>query len=141
MWSMRFVGSKENIFKKTAYFLFYRILMALAEHQIPLDSGDFCVMNARVVKAITSSGESRPFIRGLRPWVGFRQTSLPYERHTHVGEVKYTFTKLVQLALDGILSSSTKPLRLASLMGAVVSGFAFLAAVITLIQHICNLLR
>jgi len=128
---------KENIFKRAAYFTFYRVLMALAEHQIPLDSGDFCVMDARVVKAITSSGESRPFIRGLRAWVGFKQTSLPYERHARAaGEVKYTFTKLVRLALDGILSSSTKPLRLASLLGAVVSGFAFLAAVLTLIQRI-----
>lgn len=128
---------KEGIFKKVAYFTFYRVLMMLAEHQIPLDSGDFCVMDARVVKAITSSAESRPFIRGLRAWVGFKQTSLPYERHARAaGEVKYTFTKLVRLALDGILSSSTKPLRLASLMGGIVSVFAFLAGVMTVIQRV-----
>jgi len=128
---------KEGIFKKSAYFIFYRVLMMLAEHRIPLDSGDFCVMDARVVKAITSSAESRPFIRGLRAWVGFKQTSLPYERHARAaGEVKYTFTKLVRLALDGILSSSTKPLRLASLLGGIVSLLAFLAGVMTVIQRV-----
>lgn len=128
---------KENLFKRCAYFMFYRLLDVLAEHQIPLDSGDFCVMDARVVRAITCSGESRPFIRGLRAWVGFKQVSLPYERQARAaGEVKYTFRKLMRLALDGVLSSSTKPLRVASLLGAIVSVVAFLGAVFTLLQKV-----
>jgi len=128
---------KEGPFKKTAYWVFYRILSFLSEIDMPLDSGDFCLMDRRVVSVITSVREFRPFIRGLRAWVGFEQTALPYERHARAaGEVKYTFRKLMGLALDGIFSFSTKPLRLAMWFGGIVSVVAFLGAVFTLLQKI-----
>jgi len=104
---------------------------------MPLDSGDFCLMDRQVVSVITSVREFRPFIRGLRAWVGFSQIALPYERHARAaGEVKYTFRKLMGLALDGIFSFSTKPLRLAMWFGGIVSVVAFLGAVFTVLQRI-----
>ncbi|CAN5492217.1 glycosyltransferase family 2 protein [soil metagenome] len=128
---------KEGPIKKTAYWAFYRMLSFLADVYMPLDSGDFCLMDHHVVDVITSVREFRPFIRGLRAWVGFEQIALPYERHARAaGEVKYTFRKLMGLALDGIFSFSTKPLRLAMWFGGFVSLVAFLGAIFTLLQKI-----
>jgi polyisoprenyl-phosphate glycosyltransferase len=128
---------KEFFLKRACYFVYYRILASLSEVEIPLDSGDFCLMDRRVVQIISSARDGRPFIRGLRAWIGFRQESLPYERGARAaGEVKYTFTKLVKLALDGILSSSIRPLRLATYVGLLVSVFAFLGTIFTLAQRI-----
>jgi len=128
---------KENVFKRAAYYSFYRLLSYLAEVEVPLDSGDFCLMDRSVVQLIRSVPDRRPFIRGLRAWVGFRQFGLEYDRQERAaGEVKYTFRKLVQLALDGIFSSSLRPLRIATVLGTIVSACAFLGAVFTLLQRI-----
>ncbi|HQR07907.1 MAG TPA: glycosyltransferase family 2 protein [Gemmatales bacterium] len=128
---------KEGFFKRVAYFCYYRTLSLLSEISIPLDSGDFCVMDRRVVNAVLSCNEQQPFIRGLRAWVGYRQTGLEYERAGRAaGEVKYTFTKLVKLGLNGIFSFSTKPLRLATWTGIICSSLAFLAAVFVLIRYL-----
>ena len=128
---------KEGLLKRAAYFCYYRTLSLLSEINIPLDSGDFCVMDRRVVDAVLSCSEQEPFIRGLRAWVGFRQTGLEYERSGRAaGEVKYTFTKLAKLGLNGIFSFSTRPLRLATWMGITCSSIAFLAAVFVLLRYI-----
>jgi glycosyltransferase involved in cell wall biosynthesis len=128
---------KEGPAKRLAYFLYYRALAFLSEIDIPLDSGDFCVMDRAVLAAILPSKEQVPFIRGLRAWAGFRQTALAYERDRRAaGEVKYTFRKLVQLGLNGIFSFSTRPLRLATYFGFLVSGTAFLGAIFTLLQRV-----
>ncbi|HVF70728.1 MAG TPA: glycosyltransferase family 2 protein [Chthoniobacterales bacterium] len=128
---------KEGVLKRAAYSLFYRVLSVIANVAIPLDTGDFCVMDRRVVRVLTSSRERRPFIRGMRAWAGFRQVALPYERRGRAaGNAKYTLAKLFRLAFDGILSSSIQPLRIASCMGVIVSGVAFLGVVFTLLQRI-----
>jgi dolichol-phosphate mannosyltransferase len=128
---------KEGPVKRLAYFLYYRALAFLSEIDIPLDSGDFCVMDRAVLAAILSSKEQVPFVRGLRAWAGYRQTALSYERDKRAaGEVKYTFRKLVQLGLNGIFSFSTRPLRLATYFGFFVSVTAFLGAMFTLLQRI-----
>jgi dolichol-phosphate mannosyltransferase len=128
---------KEGPLKRLAYYLYYRVLAFLAEIDIPLDSGDFCVLDRQVLQAILASREQVPFIRGLRAWVGFRQTALAYERDKRAaGAVKYTFRKLVQLGLNGIFSFSSRPLRLATYLGFIVSITAFVGAVITLFQRI-----
>ena len=116
---------KENVFKRTAYFLFYRILKKLSTIDIPLDSGDFSVMDRSVVEVLKLLPERTRFVRGLRSWAGFRQTGVAYERDArHAGEVKYTFSKLVQLAINGILSFSSAPLRLASWLGMMLCGLS-----------------
>lgn len=128
---------REGPFKRWAYHWFYRILATLAEDDIPRDAGDFCVMDGRIVELIRRMPERRPFIRGLRSWVGFRQCAIPYDRCDRAaGSPKYTFTRLLTLAMDGILSSSVVPLRFATMFGAGVSLLAFLGALLTLLLRV-----
>jgi dolichol-phosphate mannosyltransferase len=111
---------KENFVKRSLYALFYRTLWFFSEIQIPLDSGDFCLMDRRVVDVIVNMQERNIFVRGLRAWSGFRQKALTYERAARAaGETKYTFLRLCRLAADGIFSFSTIPLRIATWAGVV----------------------
>lgn len=128
---------KEGPFKRLSYHLFYRLLNCLSSTPIPLDSGDFCLMSRKVVDEINALPEQSRFVRGLRAWVGFRQIGVEYERHSRAaGEPKYSFSKLVQLATNGLLSFSTAPLRLATWMGFVVSSIAIMGTVFTFLQRI-----
>jgi dolichol-phosphate mannosyltransferase len=103
-----------NVFKIAAYWLFYRIVAALSEIDIPLDSGDFCLMDRKVLLAIRALPEKLRFPRGLRAWVGFKQTGLEYDRPERwAGKSKYGLNKLYRLATDGVASSSIRPLKLA----------------------------
>jgi polyisoprenyl-phosphate glycosyltransferase len=109
---------KESALKRAGYFTFYRLLNAISDLDIPLDSGDFCLMDRRVVQAIQALPERKRFVRGLRTFVGFRQTGLAYERAAReAGRPKYTFTSLLGLAIDGLVSFSSYPLRLVTYMG------------------------
>jgi dolichol-phosphate mannosyltransferase len=111
---------KENIFKRVCYSIFYRGLKMIAEVEIPLDSGDFCVMRQRVVSVMRTMPERNVFVRGLRAWSGFRQIGIEYNRDARAaGETKYPFRKLVRLALDGVFAFSPLPLRLATYLGFV----------------------
>src|SRR5947208_7486646 len=111
---------KEGVFKRLSYKLYYRLLASLANITIPLDAGDFCVMNRRAVNALNALPERSRFVRGLRSWIGLRQVGLTYERQARAaGESKYTLAKLLQLALDGVINFSSKPLRLIMVAGVV----------------------
>lgn len=111
---------QESILLRVSYAVFYRLLKAVADISIPLDSGDFCVMDRQVVNALRSMPERNMFVRGMRAWSGFRQTGVVYERALRAaGLTKYSFPKLVRLAVDGILSFSALPLRAASFVGGV----------------------
>ena len=113
---------KEAWPKRLAYWMFYRLMRAVAAIDVPLDSGDFCMMSRRVVRRINSLPERHRFLRGLRSWVGFRQTGLEYQRAARgAGESKYTFRKLLRLASDGIFTFSDFPLRMASWLGAITT--------------------
>jgi dolichol-phosphate mannosyltransferase len=113
---------KENLVKRAAYFTFYRLLAKVADSPIVIDSGDFALLSARVVQAINYVPEHNRFVRGLRSWVGFSQIGIEYERDPrHRGQPKYSWFKLVKLAVDGIFSFSTIPLRLASYLGFFTS--------------------
>jgi len=115
----------ETAFKKLTAKLFYRVLAALSDTKIPVDTGDFRLMDRRVVDALTAMPERDRFIRGMVSWVGFRQISLPYERaERSAGESKYPLAKMLSFALNGVLSFSIKPLKLASLMGILSSMLA-----------------
>ncbi len=127
----------ERAWKRLGYFVFYRLLALLTEFDQPLDSGDFCVMDRRLVRVLTSLGDRRPFVRGLRAWAGFRQCGVPVARPRRAaGRPKYTLQKLVALAIDGILSSSNRPLRIATWLGFIFSTLAFAGAIFTLLQRI-----
>jgi glycosyltransferase involved in cell wall biosynthesis len=118
---------KEGVAKRLAYHTFYRILKFISRINIPLDTGDFGLMDRKVVDIICSLPERNRFVRGLRSWTGFRQTGLAYERDVRFsGETKYSFRNLFRLALDGMISFSYLPLRLATLLGFVISTFSIL---------------
>lgn len=115
---------KESLIKKISYNSFYRILKKMSDTDIPLDSGDFCVMKKIVVDNMLKLQEKNPFLRGIRAWVGFKQIGVEYERASRVdGESGYTIKKLFKIALDGIFSFSSVPIRTITILG--VSGFLF----------------
>jgi polyisoprenyl-phosphate glycosyltransferase len=111
---------KEGPWKRFAYSAYYRFLKVIANVDIPLDSGDFCVMNRRMVDAINSLPERNRFVRGLRSWVGFKQTGMTYDRDARqAGESKYTMSKIFKLASDGIFSFSYVPLQIITWLGFI----------------------
>ncbi|MDR4480128.1 MAG: glycosyltransferase [Nitrospira sp.] len=115
--------------KRLAYAGFYRLLQRVANIDIPLDAGDFCIMDRKVVDMLVRMPERNRFVRGIRSWVGFKQIGVPYERQArHAGTPKYTLRKLVYLALDGLISFSHMPLRIITVMGFTVSVLSFLVA-------------
>jgi glycosyltransferase involved in cell wall biosynthesis len=125
----------EGIVKRAVYHLFYRILHLLANIEIPLDSGDFSLIDRSVVLGLRQLPERTRFLRGLRSWVGRRQVGVEYVRHARQGgESKYSLAMLFKLAFDGIVSFSTAPLKLALVMGLLVSagGFALILVLIYL---------
>lgn len=117
---------KESLIKKLSYNSFYRVLKRLSDTDIPLDSGDFCVMKRQVVENMLKLQEKNPFLRGIRAWVGFKQVGVEYERHARLeGESGYTLRKLMKIALDGIFSFSSVPIRLITFLGIIGLSFAF----------------
>ena len=117
---------KEGLLKRAGYAVFYRSMRLVAQIEVPLDAGDFCLMDRKVVDALKRLPEAHRFLRGLRSWVGFRQTGIEYERQgRHAGEPKYTFSKLVRLAVSGYVGFSTVPLRIASWLGLACAGIGF----------------
>jgi polyisoprenyl-phosphate glycosyltransferase len=121
---------KEVFYKRFAYFIFYRILKKIANIEIPLDSGDFSFMSRRVVNVLNKMPEESRFIRGMRTWIGFKQIGIAYDRQERAsGDSKYSFSKLVQLALNGIYNFSEFPIKFVTSLG----GFAIVSSVIYLI--------
>ena len=109
---------KEGLVKRLGYDSFYRILSQISDIDIPLDSGDFCLMDRKVVDVLSHLPERMRFVRGLRSFVGFRQTGLAYERAARQsGKPKYSYLALLFLAIDGLISFSSYPLRLVTYVG------------------------
>ncbi len=128
---------KEAWLKRTGYATFYRLLRHVATIEIPLDAGDFCVMDRRVVDLLKSMPERSRFIRGIRSWVGFRQVGLPFERHARrAGTSKYTVGRLMLLALDGLISFSYMPLRIITGLGLSVSFLSMIMAVFFFVKKL-----
>jgi dolichol-phosphate mannosyltransferase len=121
---------QEGWLKRGAYRMFYRMLARLSQINIPLDSGDFSLVDRRVVDVLNSMPERARFVRGMRSWSGFRQVGVAVDRaQRRAGQPKYTLRKLVRLALDGFFTFSYRPLQLASAFGILVSSAAFAIAV------------
>lgn len=117
---------KENLLKRIGYAGFYRLWNAISDLDIPMDSGDFCLMDRKVVEVIRHLPERMRFLRGLRTFVGFRQVGLPYERAARgLGSSKYDLRALVGLAIDGLVSFSSYPLRLVTRLGLATISVAF----------------
>ncbi|WP_317896966.1 glycosyltransferase family 2 protein [Aurantibacillus circumpalustris] len=124
---------KESFIKRLAYSSFYRILKGMSDIHIPIDSGDFCVMKKHVVHNMLKLQEQNPFLRGIRAWVGFKQIGVEYERSARIdGQSGYTLKKLMKIALDGVFSFSTAPIRLITVLGFIGFGFACLYSFVTI---------
>lgn len=114
------VGRKEGLVLRSAYYLAYRLISALSEIELPMDAGDFALLSRRVVERVRALPEQNRYLRGLRAWVGFRQIGIEVERAARgAGTSKYSVKQLFKLALDGVFSFSTVPLRVASVLGLV----------------------
>lgn len=132
---------RESLLRRLAYRVFYRLLAQVADIQIPLDAGDFSVMDAAFVERLNLLPERLRFVRGLRAWLGGRQERVAVDRDARRhGEAQYSFAKLLRLALDGLFSFSDAPLRFASLVGALISLLAFAGAILVLVWKAMGLL-
>jgi len=117
----------ESFLKKWTAKYFYRILKNITTIEIPVDTGDFRIIDRKVVDVLRQMPEHHKFLRGQISWIGFRQTFIEYDRDVrNAGETGYTYRKMIKFALDGITAFSDFPLRLATFLGFVVSGVAFL---------------
>lgn len=124
---------KENFVKRLMYWSFYRLVRSISEVELPLDSGDFCMISRRVNDSIVAMPEQSRFIRGMRTWVGFKQIGIAYERDKRAaGEPKYTFKMLFKLAYDGIFNFSYVPLKLITKLGfySILVSLAYLSYVL-----------
>jgi dolichol-phosphate mannosyltransferase len=127
VYAKRVKRNGETLFKKWSAAMFYRILRASTDISIPVDTGDFRLMDRKVCDEMKQLSENNRFVRGLVSWVGFRQTAIEYERDERLaGETKYPLKKMIKLCLDGITSFSYKPLKLAGYLGVLLSSLGFL---------------
>jgi glycosyltransferase involved in cell wall biosynthesis len=125
----------ETAFKLWTAKIFYRTMGNLSDTEIPLDTGDFRLLDRRVVDALLAMPERDRFVRGMVSWLGFSQTAVPYHRAARAaGVTKFSIFKMVKFATDGIVSFSILPLRLATWVGFAASGIALLGVLITVVE-------
>ena len=129
----------ESKFKLLTASMFYKTLNALSDVEIPKDTGDFRLVDRKVVDVINSLPEHNKFLRGLFSWVGFKQTPFEYERKERfAGKTKYPLKKMLKLAQDGIFSFSTKPLRIVGTMGIISIAISIIILIYAILSYIFN---
>ena len=139
VYAQRVTRAGDSAVKRATAFLFYRSLRAISDVQPPPDTGDFCLMDRKAVDALNALPERNRYIRGLRAWIGFRQTAVRFERQArYAGETKYPLRRMVRLAIDGMLALSKMPLRLATYFGFLVSGASFILGVVFVIRKLAG---
>jgi polyisoprenyl-phosphate glycosyltransferase len=117
----------EGWLKRFTARIFYRMLSRITSISIPLDTGDFRILDRKVIEVLRQMPEQQKFLRGQIAWAGFRQTFLEYDRdERHGGKTKFTWFRMIRFAIDGITSFSDFPLRVATIAGFIVSGMAFI---------------
>ena len=126
---------KESYFKKLAYSSYYRFQKKISNFNIPIDSGDFSMLSRRVVDTINSMPEQSRYLRGMRAWVGFKQTGYEYNRdERQAGETKYSWSKLFELAFNGIFNFSDFPVKIITRLG-------FFTVLFSLLYFVYNIYR
>lgn len=129
----------ESKFKLLTASMFYKTLNALSDVEIPKDTGDFRLVDRKVVDVINALPEHNKFLRGLFSWVGFKQIPFEYERKERVaGKTKYPLSKMLKLAQDGIFSFSTKPLRIVGTMGIISILISIIILIYSILSYIFN---
>lgn len=125
----------ETLFKKLTAFVYYRLLRSMSGVPIPLDTGDFRLIDRRVRDTLCGMRENHRFLRGMAAWAGFSQRAIPYERQPrHAGQTKYSLSKMLRLAADGIVGFSSRPLQIPTLLGTLltIAGLLGAAALVVL---------
>lgn len=127
----------ESAFKLLTAKMFYKTLNALSDVEIPKDTGDFRLVDRKVVDTINTLPEHNKFLRGLFSWVGYKQKAFEYERKERfAGETKYPLKKMLKLASDGIISFSTKPLKLIGILGGVCIAISLILLIYIIVNAI-----
>ncbi len=130
----------DSSFKRGTAKVFYRLFRRMTDVDVPLDVGDFRLVDRRALDAFRSMRETNRYVRGMFSWIGFRQVGVPFRREERfAGETKYPLGKMVKFATDGIVSFSAAPLRLALKIGFAVSGLSFLLGAVFLVSKILGL--
>ena len=137
VYAVRSEREGETWFKRTTAALFYRLIFKITDVKIPLDTGDFRLLDRRVVTAMNRMRERHRFLRGMAAWVGFKQIGLPYKRGARfAGETKYPFSKMLKLALNAITSFSYFPLQVATYIGFASALISILAIPVVIIGRL-----
>jgi glycosyltransferase involved in cell wall biosynthesis len=139
VYGVRTERAGETAFKKLTAAIFYRLLRRLTNVDIPADTGDFRLMDRKVVDSLNRMGEQHRFLRGMAAWVGFRQIGLPYSRDARAaGETKYPLRKMLNLAMDAVSSFSHAPLKLATNLGWTIAGLSILYGLVTMVRYMTS---
>jgi glycosyltransferase involved in cell wall biosynthesis len=130
----------ESKFKLWTAKVFYRLINVLSETKIPVDTGDFRLLDRKVVDALLAMPERGRFLRGMVSWIGFRQIGVPYQRHGRsAGTSKYPLLKMIRFAMDGVASFSVAPLKLASWIGLLTICLAIAGIVVAIVDRLFGL--
>lgn len=142
VYAVREARKGETRFKLWTASAFYRLFNRVAHMEIPADAGDFRLLDRQALDALLLLRERRRFLRGMTTWVGFTQTAIPYERdERHAGETKYPLHKMVRFSLDAIMSFSSMPLRLATVIGLTCSGLSVVLLPLVVVARIFDLFQ
>lgn len=126
---------KDSVPKRLFAYIYYRVLSSVAAVEIPQDTGDFRLMDRKVVEALKRLPEKKRFLRGLVPWLGFRQVGIAVDRGAReIGESTYTIRKLLRLAFDGILAFSVAPLFLIPVVGMILAALGLIALAVGIVS-------
>ena len=130
----------EAKFKLLTAKVFYKVLNVLSDVDIPQDTGDFRLVDKKIVEKMNSLPEHNKFLRGLWSWLGFKQCAYEYDRKERfAGKTKYPLKKMLKLASDGIISFSSKPIKLVGMLGIISIVISFVILIYALISYFCNL--
>lgn len=139
VYAVRAEREGESWFKRLTAALFYRIIYRITDVKIPLDTGDFRLLDRKVVEALGRMRERHRFLRGMSAWVGFRQIGVPYKRAARqAGETKYPFRKMFRLALNAVTAFSYFPLQLATYFGFISAGISILAIPVVIVMRLAG---
>jgi polyisoprenyl-phosphate glycosyltransferase len=139
VYAVRSARAGETRFKRGAASLFYRLMSRMASIEIPLDAGDFRLVDSRVASIVANMREPDRYLRGMFAWVGFKQTAVSYEREARAaGEGKYSLGRMLRFAFDGLISFSTAPLRVTLASGFAIAGLAFAAGIAAIVLKIAG---
>ena len=137
VYAVRSEREGETWFKRTTAAIFYRMIFRITDVKIPLDTGDFRLLDRKVVNVMNRMKEKHRFLRGMAAWVGYKQIGIPYKRAARLaGVTKYPFRKMLKLALNAITSFSYFPLQVATYIGFISAGISILAIPVVIVERL-----